>query len=39
MGYLYKYFIFNFKNWSMIDYTGFRDLSYAVQMRIVEVIG
>ena len=44
MGYFYKYFIFNFKNWSMIDCTGFRDFSrrissYAEQITIVEVIG
>ena len=44
MGYYNKYFIFNLKNWSTIGYKGFRDfrrqiLSYAVQIRIVELIG
>ena len=43
MAYFYKYF-FYFKNWGMIDHTGFRDisrriLSYAMQIRIVKVIG
>ena len=38
-----KYFVFYCKNWSVIDYTGFRDfspriLSYAMQIMIVEVI-